>query len=289
MNALASTLFVSSSWLLLAFGAPVPAQCETTRIVASDNASFDRFGHAVAVSAGTAIVGAVNHDHGGTDGGGAYVLELSAATWTEVVELIANDSEDGDAFGAAVSVSGERAIVTAPFDDAGALDSGSAYVFLRNGGAWTRAAKLTPSDPSDHLGFGASVSLSGDFAIVGAYMFSDFGGIFGAAYVFERTAQGWGQVAKLTPSDAASDDPFGNTVAISGDYAIVGAAGNEAAQYFGAAYTAHETAKLVVNTGQEVIEFGFSVAIEGHLAVVGGFETHGGFGAAYAFRRGATG
>lgn len=133
-------------------------------------------------------------------------------------------------------MSGERAIVTAPFDDAGALDSGSAYVFLRNGGAWTRAAKLTPSDPSDHLGFGASVSLSGDFAIVGAYMFSDFGGIFGAAYVCERTAQGWGQVAKLTPSDAAPDDPFGNTVAISGDYAIVGVAGNEAAPYFGAAY-----------------------------------------------------
>lgn len=74
MNALASTLFVSSSWLLLAFGAPVLAQCETTRIVASDNASFDRFGHAVAVSAGTVIVGAVNHDHGGTDGGGRIRL-----------------------------------------------------------------------------------------------------------------------------------------------------------------------------------------------------------------------
>ena len=105
-------------WLLraapaLALAPATLAQCEIARLVGSDTAGFDRFGHSVALSADTAVISAVNHDHGGVDGGGAYVFEFTGGTWTEVAELAANDSAEGDAFGAAVAVSGDRALVSA--------------------------------------------------------------------------------------------------------------------------------------------------------------------------------
>ena len=84
-------------------------------------------------------------------------------------------------------------------------------------------AKLHPSDTTE--GFGISAAVSGDTAIIGAYIDDDAGTDAGAAYIFQRDQGGagnWGQVIKLAASDGEADDRFGISVAVSGDTVVVG-------------------------------------------------------------------
>ncbi len=74
-------------------------------------------------------------------------------------------------------------------DDAGSR-SGSAYVFVRSGGAWSQQAKLTASDAAASDFFGSSVSISGDTVVVGACCDDDAGSSSGSAYVFDLLADG---------------------------------------------------------------------------------------------------
>ena len=72
-------------------------------------------------------------------------------------------------FGGTVSVSGDTLVVGAPEEDTtGGTDAGAAYVFVRSGTAWIQQARLTASDAAPRYGFGSSVSVSGDTAVVGA-------------------------------------------------------------------------------------------------------------------------
>jgi len=68
--------------------------------------------------------------------------------------------------------------------------------------------------------FGGSVAISGTTAVVGA---EGHASDAGRAYVFTKTAASWKQVAELKGSDTVADDDFGNSVAISGTTAVVGA------------------------------------------------------------------
>ena len=98
---------------------------------------------------------------------------------------------------------------------------------------WTTTpteTKLTASDVQggDFFGYSVSISLDGNYAIVGSF---DDGGVgdplsgAGAAYIFTRSGSTWTQQAKLVSSDLQSNDNFGGSVSISGDgtYAIVSA------------------------------------------------------------------
>ncbi|WP_417916147.1 FG-GAP repeat protein, partial [Candidatus Electronema sp. JC] len=103
-------------------------------------------------------------------------------------------------------------------DDKGA-DSGSAYVLT-----WTGIVKLLASDGASGDGFGSSVALAGDTAVIGAYGDDDTGIDSGSVYVFGRAADGtWSQQAKLTAADGAANDNFGYSVAVDGDTAVIGA------------------------------------------------------------------
>ena len=145
---------------------------------------------------------------------------------TEVAKLTASDAAADDVFGNGfVSISGDTAVVGAYLNDDAGTDSGSAYVFVRNGTSWTQQAKLTASDAAAGDQFGFAVSISGDTAVVGAFGNDDAGSNSGSAYVFVRSGTSWTQQAKLTASDAAAGDGFGVPVSISGDTAVVGAAG----------------------------------------------------------------
>ena len=147
-------------------------------------------------------------------------------SFLEIQKRLASDAEAGDTLGDSVSISGDYAIVGATRENSW---RGAAYVYHRNeGGAdmWGVVAKLTASDAEDFDEFGCSVSISGDYAIVGARVEGSGGSYAGAAYVYHRNEGGedmWGEVTKLTASDAEADDKFGSAVSISGDYAIVGA------------------------------------------------------------------
>jgi hypothetical protein len=148
---------------------------------------------------------------------------------------------------------------------------------------WLQLAELTPSDGATGDIFGESVSISGDTLVVGAPYATVNGKVSeGAAYVFVKPANGWGnmtQTAKLTASDGQAGSIFGASVAISGDTLVVGA------PYLSTTYVfvrpasgwvnMTETAKLTLPNS---MSFGQSVSISGDTVVVGS-----GGGAAYIF------
>ena len=122
----------------------------------------------------------------------AVLLSLATVAAAQVTEdkLTASDGAANDFFGFSVSLSGDRALVAAIRDDDLGTDSGSAYVFERQGdGTWLEVAKLTASDGAAVDYFGVSVSLSGDRALVGACCDDDLGDNSGSAYIFTDLPQ----------------------------------------------------------------------------------------------------
>ncbi len=281
---------------------------QVTKLTASDAAAGDQFGAKVAVSGDTAVAGAFLEDAGGGNAGAAYIFQRSeggADNWGQVKKLTASDAEAGDIFGVSVAVSGDTAVVGASSADARGLNAGAAYVFQRDqGGAdnWGQVTKLTASDAEAGDQLGIRVAISGDTAVVGANH-EDAGGIdAGAAYIFQRDQGGadhWGQVKKLTASDAEAGDSFGFSVAVSGDTAVAGAYREDAGgDFVGAAYVFQrdqggadnwsQVTKLVASVAEAGDNFGWSVAVSGDTAVVGtshGIFPDSGPGAAYVFQR----
>jgi len=196
------------------------------KLIAIDGAANDFFGISVALEGDTVVVGAQTADIGpNADQGSAYVFTRSGALWTLQQKLTANDGAAGDLFGRRVAISGDTLVVGTAFDDVGtAVDQGSAYVFTRSGALWTLQQKLTAGDGAAGDRFGHSVALSGDTLVVGADS-DDIGAnlLQGSAYVFTRSGAVWTEKKKLTASDGAAGDGFGNSVAISGDTVVVGA------------------------------------------------------------------
>src|SRR5215475_8338985 len=159
---------------------------------------------------------------------------------TSPTRLKAGDGKAGDLFGSAVAISGDTAIVGAPSNDInGDADQGAAYIFVRSGGNWTQEARLKAPLGAAGDYFGSAVAISGDTAIVGAYLADTVANINqGLVYVFTRSAGVWTQQAKLKADDGGANDFFGISVAIDGDTAIIGAYFSHAGQNVnqGAAY-----------------------------------------------------
>ena len=102
---------------------------EEDKLLASDGKSRDHFGFSVSVWGDVAIVGVSEYFGSGFEPGAAYVFVNSNGSWVEQAKLTASDAGDGD-HPRAVSISGERAIVGAVYDDDWAgVDQGSAYMF----------------------------------------------------------------------------------------------------------------------------------------------------------------
>ncbi|MCH7496096.1 MAG: choice-of-anchor D domain-containing protein, partial [Candidatus Marinimicrobia bacterium] len=100
-------------------------------------------------------------------------------------KITASDGVPNDQFGVSVSISGDYAIVGAEFRDDNGTDAGSAYVYKRSGTSWAQEVKLLPADGAADDRFGISVSISGDYAVVGAWLDDDNGTNSGSAYVFK--------------------------------------------------------------------------------------------------------
>jgi hypothetical protein len=201
---------------------------QQAKLTASDAAEGDVFGRDVAIKGDYAIVGCYS-------GEAAYIFkkDTGAETWTQKAILTASDASGTAYFGNSVSMSGDYVIVGAKSNDA---NKGAAYIFKKDTGAetWTQQAKLIANDVAENDEFGWSVSIDNGLAIVGSLNDDDGSSSSGSAYVFARDGAIWSQQVKLTASDAASNDNFGNSVAIDGDFAVVGARGDESST--GAAY-----------------------------------------------------
>lgn len=152
-----------------------------------------------------------------------------------------------DGFGTFVAVSGNIAVVGAPYQDydSTGLDSmanaGAIYIYYRANSCsenWNFVKKVTPSGTNGRVAndnFGFSVAVDGDIIVAGArnQSYDSAGGNFvtaaGAAYVFYKNSGGtdnWGLVKKVTgkgTNGRNGNDNFGNAVAISGDVIVIGA------------------------------------------------------------------
>ncbi len=211
--------------------------------------------------------------------------------WTQQAKLIASDGANSDQFGFSVSVSGNLAVIGAPYVNLPGSDFGAAYVYRREGVTWTQEAKLVASDGAsgDYLGY--SVGISGETVVLGAY--GDGGG---SAYVFVRSGTSWSQQQKLVGNDTGSSDQFGFAVGISGNTVIVGArnadpgGSNRGAGYVfvrsGSTWT--QQAKLTASDGRNSDQLGYSVGISGDRVVMGAYGVDAGAtngGAAYVYER----
>lgn len=174
----------------------------------------DQFGYSVAMSGTTAVVSAPNNSN---DAGRAYLFTETASGWKQMVEIKGSDTVAGDSFGGSVAISGGTLVVGAASHANGA---GRAYVFTRTGTEWKQVAELKGSDTVAGENFGWSVAVSGTIAIVGAPSRANQAG---RAYVFTKTATAWKQTAELKGSDTVAGDSFGQSLAVSGKTAVVGA------------------------------------------------------------------
>ncbi|HHE37467.1 MAG TPA: T9SS type A sorting domain-containing protein [Candidatus Cloacimonetes bacterium] len=269
---------------------------EQAKLTASDGAAYDEFGRSVCIDGDYVVIGAYGDDDNGFMSGSAYIFWRNGSNWSEQAKLTASDGDDWDRFGYSVSISGDYAVIGAYRDDDNGDESGSAYIFQRNGGSWTEQAKLTASDGDAGDWFGRSVFIDEDYALIGVEEDEDNGEESGSAYIFHRNDSSWTEQAKLTASDGAADDHFGESVSIDGDYALIGAYGDyDNGMNSGSAYIFQrnssswiEQDKLTASDGAAHDDFGFSVSINGDYAVIGahGDDDNGSVsGSAYIFKR----
>ncbi|MFK7774830.1 MAG: T9SS type A sorting domain-containing protein [Saprospiraceae bacterium] len=221
---------------------------QVTKIDASDRNEWDQFGFSVDISGNNLVVGAPQEDENQagsttlTNSGSAYIFSKDQGgsnNWGQVTKIVASDRASYDAFGYSVSISGENVVLGAYFEDVSSGSStdnaGAAYIFSKDQGGssnWGQVTKINASDWTSSDYFGFSVSISGDFVISGAFQEDDdVNGNnplskAGSAYVFYKDQGGsnnWGQINKLVSNDRGYEDELGINVAISGDYALVGA------------------------------------------------------------------
>src|ERR1700686_3289294 len=217
--------------------------------------------------------------------------------FTQTKKLTASDAVANDRFGYSVATNGDTVVVGAYGKNS---NTGAAYIFEGNqGGAknWGQVKILTPSDAAANDRFGWSVAIDVDTVVVGALVKDSNRG---AAYIFERNQGGtenWGQVKKLTASDAAGGDLLGSSVSIKADTVVVGAYGSvPSADYIstGAAYIVERNQGGAENWGQvkkltasdgaaNYAYFGYSASINGDTVVVGAYGKNP--GTAYIFER----
>ena len=265
---------------------------QIAKLLPNDGATNDFFGHSVAISGTTAIVGSHADDDNGSSSGSAYLFDT--ATGQQIAKLLPEDGAADDWFGFSVAISGTTAIVGAFLDDDNGPESGSAYLFDTTTGK--QIAKLLPDDGAADDRFGFSVAIKGATAMVGAYKDDDNGDWSGSAYLFDTTTGQ--QLAKLLPDDGAADDRFGFSVAIKGATAMVGAyKDDDNGDWSGSAYlfdttTGQQLAKLLPDDGAANDQFGHSVAISGATAIVGAYhddDNGANSGSAYLFDASAAG
>ncbi len=246
----------------------------------------DFHGESVSIDGNFAVIGAPSY----LSKGAAFVMEYDGSEWKEIATLLASDGELIDNLGYWVSISGNTIVLGAFKNNVHGPRSGAAYVYEKPAGGWkdmTETTKLTTTSGNTYDYFGCAVSISGDNIVVGALKYDFKKSNSGAAFVYEKPAKGWGDIAVITESailyasDASDNQSFGRCVSISGNFIVVGAnKDDENGENSGAAYVyvkpsggwegeISETEKLLPKDGAADDELGRAVAISGNVIAVG--------------------
>lgn len=288
-----SNAILSITALSLGFSSSSFAQTEI-KITPNDGAASDEFGRAIAISGDYAAIGAPFNDIPINNGGAVYIYKKNGSQWIQEAKLTANDAENNDQFGISVAIDGDYVVVGAHYDDDNGSITGSAYIFKRTGTNWTQEAKIVPTGVTSNSYLGNSVSIHGDYALIGCRGGNEHGVNSGNAYVYKRNGTNWTQEALLAPNDGSSNDQFATSVAIYDEYAVLGATNIDiGGTNTGATYIFKRTgntwaqeAKIQSSDLNSNARFGGSVSLFEDYALIGarGFFT----GKAYIFKRNGT-
>lgn len=212
-------LFFIHTCVVVLILVPLSTFAQTNRYYGNDFPAAAAFSSAVAVDGDTVLVG----EGGNTMTSGIVYLFTKSddGEWKESSRLMASDAVEGDGFGSAMVLDGSTLLVSAPNQNDG---KDVVYVFTKSAsGDWMQSGRLVSDSLEEGDAFGSAMALQNNTLLLGASAkFSKAG----AVYVFSRDAAGvWSEEAILVASDSTSDDVFGTSVAIDGDFLFVGAIG----------------------------------------------------------------
>lgn len=251
----------------------------------ADGGEFGGHGVSAAMVDGTAVIGgpAAGPD---PNRGAVYLFERDNDEWVQQRRFGSAGDDDSDEFGRAVAFDGDRIVVGDVHRPYTMVPwTGGVEVFAIDDGAWHRETSLG-TEASDL--FGTAVAVDGDALLVGAPYADpdDDDRTTGAVYAYEFVDGGWQRRGVLSPGEFDGGEHFGQSVALDGTRAIVGAPGDGDGSTVVYERDGHEwkrRARLAAPGGDAEGGFGDVVEIEGGTAVVAAPDAVGG-GRAYAFR-----
>lgn len=253
---------------------------------ASPAAANDNFGSAVAISDDYLVIGASGAD---SNRGDVYIyIKGNGDTWTAYSgnPITPSIRTASDFFGCAVAINGDSIIVGDRGDN---NNTGAIYIFELNSGTdlWEESQKIFASDGNFNDQFGATVSASGGYFVAGASFSDTFTNINdGAAYIY-KYGTNWYEVNKIVGIDESSYDSnhFGESVAINGDYIIIGSPDARTTGISDVFYKKRSWNHLKKILGSDSLiddSFGESVGISGRF-IISGAPGEGGNGAIYFY------
>ncbi len=268
---------------------------ELVRVGLTINDRGTDFGQALALTDETLVIGAPRVSILGENAGAVFVYKNTPGSIEEPSLLIPSDASSASFFGNAVAIDGDRIVVGSRGTGEAGPWTGSAYVFERNGEAWTEQAKLIAASQTAFDLFGNAVAISGDTILVGA-RWKGIGVAYlaGAVFIYERLPNG--RYTRVRLVGDAVGDMFGESLAIEGDTIAIGAWSADAQGLDSGAVHVYrrqgsdwvQEALLSAEDGAPFDHFGSTLALKGDLLVVGAEgddETDQDRGSAYVFER----
>ncbi|MEP6794492.1 MAG: FG-GAP repeat protein [Saprospiraceae bacterium] len=242
----------------------------------------DFFGCSTSISDNFAIVGSFNDDgDAGINQGSVSVYQFDGTYWLITENLVDEDGEAGANFGTSVSISGNYAVVGAPEDDGDAgVNQGSVCFYQFDGSSWVLMQKITDSDGAMSDNFGRSVSISGNYAIIGSLYDDGPAGVNqGSVSIYQFDGTSWVLMEKIYDPDGEIGDLFGTSVSISGNYFVAGSPSDSdgSGQHQGSAsiYQFDGSNWFFIQKitdaaqAQDADHFGSSVSISGNYVCIG--------------------
>ena len=213
--ALFTTTFINGSVEVFEFTSPHWVLGQTILL---DSTHQDGFGGSVDMYEDWAVVGAhLDDTAGGKDAGSVYLFHRETNAWTFSQNLYAPGAVTEERFGSATDIVGDTLAVGTGRNAFSEANIKHVYVFRRTGSEWQWEQTL--NGPEERDDFGSALALSGNTLLVGAP-----GAMSPTAFVFNRSGNTWALHQTLTGSLITSSNPrFGQSVALDGDLAAIGA------------------------------------------------------------------
>lgn len=250
---------------------------QTQKLMPSDVPTPPGFGAQLALDGDLALISAPSATvDGNAYQGKVYVFHRADdGSWSEVQQLSATEGAPNLYFGSALALQDGQALIGANGATVNGLAGyGAVYAFAETDAGFVQTQRFSSSEGAAYTPFGKAIALSGERALITASSHAANGvDRAGAAYYFIRSAEGWTEVQKLVANDAAAYAAFGQSVALLGPTAVIGASGAtiDGAINQGAAYVFTDvdgswiqTDKRVASDGVAGNNYGWQVAFDGH-------------------------